>query len=624
MPNTVDRPDPARGQEVSGALCGPLVGALRARGVELADLEALGAELEVALATPGAGLSWETFRELCALVGSLYSDDEIEGLGAHFVSSTAGRQLGLLGRLLPEPVDLVRWLGQSGRHRAITCISQTVDELSRDHMRFELRMDEGFEPSREYFLARKGYLLAVARGQGWTPPRITLRLDGDRAIYDIRLRSRYALLHWARSLLPRRSTAAAELRATIEALQAQREEVQMQVNDLERRRAELRYTEERFSHAFEQAPLAMVISSNGDGRIREINQKFVELTGYSRREATGKRATELNIWRTTDDRDGVREARSERQGAMSGFEARMQDRSGRLIVMLLSAELVLLGGEECTLWQAVDITDRKHTEQELAEHKEHLEELVEARTLELQRSREQLIQSERLASVGTLAAGIAHEINNPVGLIHMAAEYALITRGDEPERSEMAREALETCLSEAQRCGEIVRNILCFASGGSTEREVTDLREVVERSRQLLRSYTGPPLYRLNVQVAPEPVWVSCSVLELQQVFVNVLRNAVECGRNDVGIDVRCEVRGDRAWVEVMDDGPGIEAAHLGQLFDPFYSTRKERGGTGLGLSVAHGIVVAHGGSIRAESKPGRGACITMELPLSEPPPTAG
>jgi PAS domain S-box-containing protein len=620
MPHSVDPPSRVTGLEVAGALCAPLVQALRERGIEAAELDGIGAASRLLLASPESDLDWASFRTLFAQIGELYSDAEIEGLGAHFVSTAAGMQLSLLGRLLPEPADLLRWLGASERHRAITCITQAVAERSSRHFRLEMRMADGFEPSREYFIARKGYLLAAAKEQGWKPPRITLSLEGDRAIYDVRLRKRQTLMRLARRLLAGRVADAAELRATIEELQAQREATQLHLDDLERRRFSLRESEARFAHAFDAAPLAMVISTNADGRIREVNQKFVEITGYAREEALGKRATELAIWRSDDDRDEIREARAEQRGAVNVAEAHMQDRHGRPMVVLLSAETISIGNEDCTLWQAVDISERKRVERELAEHRDHLEELVEARTEELQRSREQLIQSERLASVGTLAAGIAHEINNPVGLIHMAAEYALLTVKDDVETGAITQQALETCLSEAQRCGEIVRSILCFASGGSADRVVTDLREVVERSRQLVRSYASAPEYRIQLHMPLEPVWALCSVIEMQQVLVNVLRNAVECGRSDVSIDVQCVVDGDRARIDVTDDGPGIDAAHLGQLFDPFYSTRKAKGGTGLGLSVAHGIVVSHAGSIRAESEPGQGARIIIELPLADPP----
>jgi signal transduction histidine kinase len=275
----------------------------------------------------------------------------------------------------------------------------------------------------------------------------------------------------------------------------------------------------------------------------------------------------------------------------------------------------VVADEECTLWNAVDITERKRAEEELANYREHLEELVEERSRALESSRAQLRQSERLASIGTLAAGIAHEINNPVGLIHLSSEYALSSTA-EAEKDDVREEALRTCLQEAKRAGEIVHNILRFAGGGTAERSRADLREIVCRSEKLVAAYKRVMNARVTVELGDGPLPVHCSQLELEQVFVNVIRNAIESREGRVSVEIRCSAVNGAARVEVIDNGCGIKSADLSRLFDPFFSTRTTSGGSGLGLSVAHGIITAHEGRIWAESELDKGTRIVMELAL--------
>jgi signal transduction histidine kinase len=226
-----------------------------------------------------------------------------------------------------------------------------------------------------------------------------------------------------------------------------------------------------------------------------------------------------------------------------------------------------------------------------------------------------LQQAERLASIGTLAAGVAHQINNPIASIRAASEFALLC-GDQPDDAERYREALETCVEQADRCGRIVRNILRFSRGESGTCSPEDLRELVIGSCGLVTDYARESGATIEIDEGDEEIPVFVNSIEIEQVLVNVLRNAVESGAEKSRIEVRARRLETGAFVEIRDDGPGIEKQHLPFLFDPFYTTRLDRGGTGLGLSVAHGIVTAHGGTIRADTEADHGTAIQIQLPL--------
>jgi two-component system C4-dicarboxylate transport sensor histidine kinase DctB len=290
------------------------------------------------------------------------------------------------------------------------------------------------------------------------------------------------------------------------------------------------------------------------------------------------------------------------------------------MVALLSAKPVDLAGEPCILWQAVDVTARKQTELELAENRDRLEDLVAERTRELERSLDSLKQVERLASIGTLAAGVAHQINNPIASIRAASEFALMC-DDEPDAAVYYREALETCVEQSDRCGLIVRNILRFSRGELGARSHVDLRQLIVRSCNVVASYAAENGTTLEIDAGESELPVLVNSIEIEQVFVNVLRNAIESGDGTTRVEVLARRLETGAIVEIRDDGAGIDAAHLPFLFDPFYTTRLERGGTGLGLSVAHGIVNAHGGAIRADTEIDHGTAFQIQIPLEVPTP---
>ena len=267
------------------------------------------------------------------------------------------------------------------------------------------------------------------------------------------------------------------------------------------------------------------------------------------------------------------------------------------------------------VWSFRDVTERVRAEQIAARNQNHLEELVAEQTQELIASRDRLRQADRLAAVGTLAAGVAHQINNPVGAILNSAEYALLCAEDSDATITFKR-ALEANVIEAKRCGAIVRSMLQFAREQPVETRVEDLNEVVQRACRSTESYARDNGAEITSILTDTSLPVRMCAIEIEQVVVNIIRNAVESRETDARVEVRTERKADIARIQVTDNGRGISTKDRRRIFDPFYSKRSQQGGTGLGLSVAHGIVSNHKGAITAESDEGKGTVFLVELPL--------
>lgn len=241
-----------------------------------------------------------------------------------------------------------------------------------------------------------------------------------------------------------------------------------------------------------------------------------------------------------------------------------------------------------------------------------LEQLVEDRTQALIESREQLRRADRLASVGTLAAGVAHQINNPVGAILLGAQYALGS-GDDPGREQIYREALESSADNAKRCGYIVQNLLRFARNDSTEKTLLDLNDITRESISGL----GEVMNRFDLMLCEDRLPIVASGIEIEQVIVNLAQNALESGQPaSRAVDIHTELRGDLAILHVTDHGHGIKDDDRERIFDPFFTTRISEGGTGLGLSLVHEILQEHGGIVEVHSKLGEGTRFSISLPI--------
>jgi two-component system NtrC family sensor kinase len=255
------------------------------------------------------------------------------------------------------------------------------------------------------------------------------------------------------------------------------------------------------------------------------------------------------------------------------------------------------------------------TEAEAEEELGMIEDLTARREAETAMRR-----SERLASIGTFATGVAHQINNPLGGILLAAQFALANE-ENPDSPALMRKALEDIEADARRCEDIVRSVQQFARRDTLETSPCTLNELAESAIRLTREDAegrADVLFREAEGDQPE---ILVSRTEMEQAISNVLRNAIESNPEDVSVVIETDYSDDRAFLIVKDDGGGVPEEHLEYIFDPFYTTRRKLGGLGLGLSMAYAIVTSHGGTIEVSSSHASGTTVTIELPLEMPEP---
>lgn len=287
---------------------------------------------------------------------------------------------------------------------------------------------------------------------------------------------------------------------------------------------------------------------------------------------------------------------------------------------------------------------------ELVEHRRELEERVVQGTAEWQRAKDQLLQAEKMASIGQLASGVAHEINNPVGYVYsnlstldryLANIFELLDAYRVAEGS-IADEGMRNDLESAKRTADIefIRaDVLALLS--ESREGLTRVTKIVQDLKNFSRSAGDENWQRADLHQGIDTtlniVWndvkykadvhkqygelpqVQCRPSQLNQVFMNMLLNAAQAIQGRGTISIRTGVEGDDAWVEIADTGNGIKPEHLSRIFDPFFTTKAVGEGTGLGLSVSYGIVKEHGGRIDVQSEVGRGTVFRVWIPIVQP-----
>ena len=245
----------------------------------------------------------------------------------------------------------------------------------------------------------------------------------------------------------------------------------------------------------------------------------------------------------------------------------------------------------------------------------------ERRIKELKADMRKLIQEDRMISLGKLVASSVHEINNPIqGLLTFSRlmEKTLEAGQPSPDDLEDFRSYLPLMTSELERCGNIVSGLLSFSRQSDIEYKNTDLNEVLAQVLTLSRHKMKIQNIRLDMKLYPAPLIINGDMNQLQQCFLNIIFNAIEAmpEGGELTINTAWDLSSDRALVTVRDTGPGISEDDLDHIFDPFFTTKKEGEGTGLGLSIVHGFVKAHKGTVKVESRVGKGTAFTLSFPV--------
>jgi len=244
---------------------------------------------------------------------------------------------------------------------------------------------------------------------------------------------------------------------------------------------------------------------------------------------------------------------------------------------------------------------------------------VDKKTNEIMKAQEQLIDAEKLASLGRLSAGVAHELNNPLtGII----TFAHLLRERMPEGMTQERDDIDVIIEQAEKCSNIIKGLLGFARKGTSEKMELNINDLIESSISMVRNQSKFYNVKIGLDLSAglPPVYVDSN--QLQQVILNIFTNAADA-MNDKGaiqISTRTiKVDGkDYVETEFADTGPGILPEHLRRIFEPFFTTKPVGKGTGLGLPVSYGIIKRHGGDIIVRSKVGKGTSFLVRLPAAD------
>ena len=261
----------------------------------------------------------------------------------------------------------------------------------------------------------------------------------------------------------------------------------------------------------------------------------------------------------------------------------------------------------------------KDAREEITEWGRTLEERVDQKTEELNRAHEQMLRVEKMASIGKLAAIVAHEINNPLaGILTYAKLLKKQFAREDAEKYEQAIASLDLIESESRRCGEIIKNLLTLARPTSMHHEPADLNGVIDRCARLVQHELDLKNIQLHLDLARDLPSVQCDPAQIEQVILALVMNAIAAmpDGGNLSLSSRKCASNPQVQIEVKDDGTGIPPELMSQMFEPFFTTKKRGHGLGLGLAISRTIVERHQGNIKVESEPGYGTRFTLTLPL--------
>jgi two-component system cell cycle sensor histidine kinase/response regulator CckA len=377
-----------------------------------------------------------------------------------------------------------------------------------------------------------------------------------------------------------------DVQSLVYELQVHQIELEVQNEELRRIQSELTESRNRFSDLYEFAPVGY-LTLDVEGVIRKANLTAAAMLQIDRGRLIGR-----NLHKLLD-----------------------QKNAERLHHHLLQA-LAMSGKQNCGVQVHRPDGSTIDIQIETLEIHENGEPLCCLALSDITRTEDRVRRCERLASLGTLAAGIAHEINNPLWMIDLQSEVALSAEG-KPDREQKMAACLHEIKALVKRGGKIVESVLRFAKQDATPKWNYSLNDVLHSARDYTRAKAEKRRVTITLELSDELPEIAINPTEMEQVFVNLLANAIDACAQGGNVQVVSGHNASFVSVRVQDSGCGMSKEDLDSIFDPFFTKRRKSGHTGLGLSVVHGIIEDHEGKIDVHSELGQGATFTVSLPVT-------
>jgi len=342
-----------------------------------------------------------------------------------------------------------------------------------------------------------------------------------------------------------------------------------------------------------------IISSDKKGKILIFNEAAEKVFGYTVDEALNQ-LNVRDIYPNNTAYQVMRNLRSNDyggKGKLRSYQVDIISKSGEIIPIFLNASIIYENGQEvATIGFFHDLREELRMKGEL------------------EKTQLQLLQAEKMSSLGKLAAGVAHQLNNPLGGITLYAKLIL----EEYDLEDGAKEDLDRILKDAKRCRDTVKELLEFTRQTRHLMRPNDINRAITRTLFLLESQILFHNIVIKNDLTPSLPLVLSDIQQLYHLFMNIILNAAQAmdGKGTLSVKSYLLPGDKQVCITISDTGPGISEAHLPHIFEPFFTTKEEGKGTGLGLSLAYRIVQNHGGHIRAESTPGKGATFYIVLPI--------
>jgi PAS domain S-box-containing protein len=343
-----------------------------------------------------------------------------------------------------------------------------------------------------------------------------------------------------------------------------------------------------------------VIAADKKGKIIIFNDTAAAIFGYGVQEAL-ERLDIREIYPNRLEREVMRQLRSEEHGGrgkLRSFQVEVLHRDGRRIPINLNAAIVYEGEREvATIGFFHDMRESIRMRKEL------------------ERTQLQLLQAEKMASLGKLAAGVAHQLNNPLGGVILFTKLVL----EDYDLPQAAREDLDRVLNDAERCRETVKELLEFTRQTRHLMRPHDINQAISRTLFLLKNQSLFQNIVIDTRLDQALPLVHSDIQQMNHMFMNIILNAAQAmdGHGRLKVSTSRSPDSERVRIAIADTGPGIPPEVLPHIFEPFFTTKEEGEGTGLGLSLVYGIVQNHGGQIKAKSALGKGTKFVIKLPIT-------